>query len=50
VDPKARAIIREWKQHLAQMRQRGQLKRQLARLRLTTAELAEMVIRKGRRP
>jgi RecB family endonuclease NucS len=46
MDPKARAIIREMKRHLAQMRQRGQLKRQLARLRLTTAET---VIRKGRR-
>jgi RecB family endonuclease NucS len=46
MDPQARAIIREMKRHLAQMRQRGQLKRQLARLRLTTAEA---VIRKGRR-
>jgi len=46
MDPKVRAIVREMKRHLAQMRQRGQLKRQLARLRLTTAEL---VIRKGRR-
>jgi len=46
MDAKARAAIREMKRHLAQMRQRGQLERQLARLRLTTAEL---VIRKGRR-
>jgi RecB family endonuclease NucS len=46
MDSKARAIIREMKRRLAQMRQSGQLKRQLARLRLTTAEL---VIRKGRR-
>jgi hypothetical protein len=34
------------KRRLAQMRQPGELKRQLARLRLTTAET---VIRKGRR-
>jgi hypothetical protein len=46
MDPKARALIREMRRHLAQMRRRGQLERQLARLRLTTAELA---IRKGRR-
>jgi hypothetical protein len=46
MDPKARAIIREMKRHLAQMRQLGELKRRLARLRLTTAET---VIRKGRR-
>jgi hypothetical protein len=43
MDPKARAIIRAMKRHLAQMRQ---LERQLARLRLTTAETP---IRKGRR-
>jgi hypothetical protein len=47
MDPKARAIIREMKRHLAQMRQRGQLKRQLARLRLTTTDL--VIPRKGRR-
>jgi hypothetical protein len=46
MDRKARALIREMRRHLAQMRRRGQLKRQLTRLRLTTAELA---IRKGRR-
>jgi hypothetical protein len=40
MDHEARAIIRKMKRHLAQMRQRGQLKRQLARLRLTTAEMA----------
>jgi hypothetical protein len=45
MDPRARAIVREMKRHLAQMRRRGELGRQLARLRLTTAEL---VIRKGR--
>jgi hypothetical protein len=44
MDPKARAIIREMKRRLAQMRQRGQLERQLARLRLTTVET---VVRKG---
>jgi len=38
MDPKAREIIREMKRHLAQMRRPGQLKRELARLRLTTAE------------
>jgi hypothetical protein len=43
MDPKARAVIRKMKRDLAQMRQ---LERQLARLRLTTAELT---IRKGRR-
>jgi hypothetical protein len=47
VDPKARAIIREMKRHLAQMRQRGQLKRQLARLRLTTAETVIWKDRRG---
>jgi len=46
MDPKARTLIREMKRHLAQTRRRGQLERQLARLRLATAEL---VIRKGRR-
>jgi hypothetical protein len=34
------------KRHLAQLRSRGHLKRQLARLRLTTAET---IIRKGNR-
>jgi len=42
--PKARAIIRDMKRHLAQMRQ---LKRQLARVRLTTTDL--VIPRKGRR-
>jgi hypothetical protein len=46
MNPKASAIIREMRRHLAEMRQRGQLERQLARLRLTTAETP---IRKGRR-
>ena len=45
MDPKERAIVREMKRRLAQMRRRGELKRQLARLRLTTADT---VIRKGR--
>jgi len=39
MDPKARAIIREMKRRHAQMRRRGELQRQLARLRLTTDEL-----------
>jgi hypothetical protein len=47
MDPKARAIIREMKRHLAQQRRPGQLKRALARLRLTTTDL--VVPRKGRR-
>jgi hypothetical protein len=48
MDPKARAIIRELKKQLALKRRPGQLKHQIARLRLTTAEIAEM-IRKGPR-
>jgi hypothetical protein len=47
MDPKAGAIIREMKRRLAQMRRPGELKRQLARLRLTTNDL--VVSRKGRR-
>jgi hypothetical protein len=47
MDPKVRAIVREMKRNLAETRRRGHLRRELARLRLTTVEL--MMIRKGRR-
>lgn len=47
MDPKAKALIREMKRQLAQMRRPGQLKRQLALLRLTTTDL--VIPRKGRR-
>ena len=44
MDAKTRAIIRATKRQLAEMRRPGYLKRQHARLRLTTAEM----IQKGR--
>jgi hypothetical protein len=47
MDPKAKALIRAMKRHLAQMRRPGQLKRQLARLRLTTTDL--VIPPRGRR-
>jgi hypothetical protein len=47
MDPKAKAIVRELKRQLAQTRRPGELKRQLARLRLTTNDL--VIPRKGRR-
>ena len=44
MDAKTRAVIRAMKRQLAEMRRPGHLKRQHARLRLTTAEM----VQKGR--
>jgi hypothetical protein len=40
MDPRIKAIVRERQRQLAEVRRRGHLQRQVARLRLTTAELA----------